>query len=170
MSLFGDEPSESTQSSNKPKNSLFDEEAPAKPASGGLFANNDTLDKSPWDFVSPRKQQARGNLVKTLLSPNEVPESYIDAWNALLGSEYSSGLSSITIDGVQKLLSGSSITRDQQELILRTVAPTGATSFGRGEFCVLLALIGLAQEEEDATLDSVDDRRRRMRVPRPNSR
>jgi sorting nexin-8 len=35
-----------------------------------------------------------------------------------------------------------------------------SNGLGRGEFSVLLALVGLAQEGEDLTFDAVDDRRK----------
>jgi len=159
MSLFGTSPDEAPRAV---KNSLFDDEprgVPSKQGSG-LFADTPSEDNSPWAFTSPKKQ-ARTNLVKTLLPASDVPESYIDAFDALLQAGDATG-SNLTIASVKKLVQGTSLSSDEQSNVLNIVTPTGqTTSIGRGEFNVLLALIGLIQEGEDATLDGVDERRSR---------
>ena len=109
------------------------------------------------------KKQNRQNCVKNLLPAAQVPDSYIDAYDNLLsaGEGRASGVS-LTV--VRKILQTSQISASDQDRILNTVLPAGQDSTSaieRGEFNVLLALIGLAQEDEEITLDSVDDRRRR---------
>lgn len=167
MSLFGTSPDAPAIQS---KSSLFDDEPPARTGAkqgSGLFADsaNDDGD-SPWGFIAPKKQ-GRGNPVKTLLPANDVPESYIDAFDALLdsGERFGSGLG---LGAIKKLLGGTGLSPEEQSSILRIVAPSGqdeGSGFGRAECNVLLALIGLAQEGEEATLDGVDERRRRGRNP-----
>ena len=66
---------------------------------------------------------------------------------------------------VREILSGSGLSATDQERILNLVVSDGESTnanigVGRGEFNVLLALVGLAQEGEDLTYDAVDDRRK----------
>lgn len=161
MSLFGDD-----DLPPRPKQSaLFDDDPkPTGRAGPSLFADdfNDGAD-SPWAFPTPKKA-ARGTLVKTLLPATDVPESYINAYDALLASGDRMG-AGISLTGVKKLLGESGLHADTQARILDIVVHPGQDStagFGRSEFNVLLALIGLAQEGEDITLDSVDDRKRNL--------
>lgn len=163
MSLFGTSPDEAPISSNR-KSNLFSEEAAGKSTSG-LFADEPgASDESPWGFQPTPKKQSRGNLVRTLLPAGDVPESYIDAFDAMIanGQRTDGGVSS---SGVQKLLQDSRLGADDQQRIVNIVSPQGADGLdgmGRGEFHVLLALIGLAQEGEELSLDSVDERRRSL--------
>jgi sorting nexin-8 len=158
MSLFGDDdlPARSKQSG------LFDDDPkPAGRAGNSLFAD-DAGDDSPWGFPTPKKA-ARGSLIKSLLPAEDVPESYIDAYDALLehGERVGSGLS---LDSVKKLLADSELPDETQSKILEIVSQPGQESagVGRSEFNVLFALIGLAQEGDDTTLDSVDERKKSM--------
>jgi sorting nexin-8 len=67
----------------------------------------------------------------------------------------------ISAAGVAKTLSAGNLGADEQSRIKSIITIGGQLSdIGRNEFNVLLALIGLAQEHEDITLDSVDERRR----------
>jgi sorting nexin-8 len=162
MSLFGDEPTDSPPlNSSLTSKSLFGEQVtPAATSSSSLFAD-DGGDASPWDLPTPKKA-ARKNLVKNLLPAAEVPESYIDAFDTILNSNDKAG-SGVGLTGVKNVLSSSSISPGDQETILNLVIPGGqepATGLGRSEFNVLLALVGLAQEGDEVTLDGVDDRRR----------
>lgn len=152
MSLFGDSPPPSRQA----KSSLFDEE-PASKSGSGLFADEGTGNSgSPWDFPSPKKS-ARKNLVKSLLQGSDVPDSYVDAYDNLLetGATAEGGIS---IAAARKLVAESKIGQGEQDKIFEIVgaSPDG---LGRSEFNVLLALIGLAQEGEELSLDAVDERR-----------
>ena len=159
MSLFGTSPDETPR--RNVKSSLFDdEEAPARPGGSGLFADENQED-SPW-APTPRRQ-ARANPVKTLLADAGVPESYIDAYDALLESGESAP-NGVALSGVRRVLAGSSTSPATQQQILKLVQPQGedAAGLGRAEFNVVLALIGLAQEGEELSLDSVDEHRRRM--------
>ena len=159
MSLFGTSPDETPR--RNVKSSLFDdEEAPARSGGSGLFADENQED-SPW-APTPRRQ-ARANPVKTLLADADVPESYIDAYDALLESGESAS-NGVALSGVRRVLAGSSTSPATQQQILKLVQPQGddAAGLGRAEFSVVLALIGLAQEGEELSLDSVDEHRRSM--------
>lgn len=162
MSLFGDESTETLpQNSSLNSKSLFgDQVTPAATSSSSLFAD-DGGDASPWDMPTPKKA-ARKNMIKNLLPATEVPESYIDAFDAIINSNDRSG-SGIDLTGVKRVLSSSGISTGDQETILNLVIPEGqepTAGLGRSEFNVLLALVGLAQEGDEVTLDGVDDRRR----------
>lgn len=172
MSLFGTSPDAGSRP--QAKSSLFDDEdvttasrARAQDSGGsGLFADedasggNDADADAPWGFISPRKAAGRGNIVKTLLPASTVPEFYIDTFDMLLerGGNVGAGVS---MEAVRRVLAASGQGQAQCESILKIVEPTGkADGLGRGEFNVLMALIGLAQEGEEVSLDGVDERRR----------
>lgn len=156
MSLFGDDdsPQRAKQSS-----SLFADDAKAAGRAGNsLFADDVGDDDSPWAFPTPKKA-GREALVKSLLPAGDVPDSYIDAFDALLDAGHGHG-NGVSIDGVKQLLADSNIAAHAQAKILDVVLPAGgAAEVGRNEFNVVFALIGLAQEHEDITLDSVDERK-----------
>lgn len=159
MSLFGDDdlPARTRNSG------LFDDEPKAgRKQNSSLFADdfNDSGD-SPWTFPTPKKA-ARDNLVKSLLPATDVPESYVDAFDSLVSSGAGAG-NGVSVDGIKGVLRDSGIGAAEQAKILEIVLPSGPSStgeVGRGEFNVLFALIGLAQEGEDITLDGVDERRK----------
>jgi sorting nexin-8 len=158
MSLFGDDdvPSRAKQSS-----SLFeDEPKPAGRTGNSLFADDLDASDSPWAFPTPKKA-GRGALVKSLLPASDVPDTYSDAFDALLDAGNGEG-NGVSVEAVKKLLGDSRVSSDSQAKILEVVLPSGeeSASLGRNEFNVVFALIGLAQEGEDITLDSVDERKR----------
>lgn len=167
MSLFGDDTE--TPPLNSISKSLFGEQiTPAADSSSSLFAG-DGGDASPWDMPTPKKA-ARKNLIKNLLPATEVPESYVDAFDTLSNSNDKSG-SGVGLTGVKNVLSSSGISAGNQESILNLIIPGGqepASGLGRSEFNVLLALVGLAQEGDEVTLDGVDDRRRSVLISRPS--
>ncbi|KAF2398582.1 hypothetical protein EJ06DRAFT_512586 [Trichodelitschia bisporula] len=173
MSLFGDFPDDgpAQQSAtlfavDQPRSrsaGLFDDERPApnRTSSGGLF-DDSTEGADPWALPSS-KRVGRGALVKTLLPASDVPPSYAQAFEAV--NEHGT----VGFDVAQRLVDESGLPSGTQQTIMGILRPEGGESshkLERGEFNVLLALIGLAQEGEEATLDSVDDHRRNL--PRPN--
>ena len=109
------------------------------------------------------KKAARSDLIKNLLPGSEVPESYVDAFDALLDSGDRVG-GNISSNAVTKFLQNSGIGVAEQTRISSIVAPGGIAqgSMERGTFNVLLALVGLDLEGDDATLDGVDERRKSM--------
>lgn len=108
------------------------------------------------------KKNARQNLVKNLLPATDVPDSYVAAFDAVINATERTGVG-IGLSGIKNVLASSELSGQEQQKILNLVVPGGqesANGVGRSEFNVLLALIGLGQEGEDITLDSVDERRR----------
>lgn len=165
MSLFGESPpkKQSTQDT-----SLFGDTPAAtaskETASSSLFANDSNDNDLPWSMPTPKKSN-RANFVKNLLPVDAVPELYIDAYDDLLSAGEGQG-AGVGLSAVRKLLQSSQISASDQERILTIVLPNEqeSSSLGRGEFNVVLALIGLAQEEEEIDLDGVDDRRKSRRI------
>lgn len=160
MSLFGEERPTSVAAAHA-KSLFADDPAPqARDTTSSLFTDN--ADDSPWLMPTPKKV-ARQNLVKHLLPATEVPESYVDAFDSLLNSGEASG-AGISASAARKVLESSGLGSSEQERILSIVLPAGKDStsaLDRSEFNVLLALIGLGQEEEEISLDGVDERRKR---------
>jgi sorting nexin-8 len=156
MSLFGED---DLPPSAKQSSSLFDDDPkPAGKTGNSLFADDLEASDSPWAFPTPKKA-GREALVKSLLPASDVPDSYIDAFDALLDAGNREG-NGVSVEGVKKLLANSDIPNHAQAKILEIVLPAGGSvALGRNEFNVVFALLGLAQEHEDITLDSVDERK-----------
>ena len=160
MSLFGTSPEDAGAAAAKSRLSLFDDEPSLAPgAKSSLFDDDNVPGMSPWGMPTPKKAP-RGELIKNLLPASDVPDSYIDIFDNVLNSGDSEG-GMINSSGISRVLSTGNLSVDDQSRIMNIIAPGGQTSsLGRNEFNVLLALIGLAQEREDITLDGVDERRR----------
>lgn len=167
MSLFGTSPEESSlgNSALRSKSSLFADDAGFGAGSGSSLFADDASGDSPWGTNnSVPKRAARRDLVKTLLPATDVPESYIDAYDLVLHSGDRVG-TGVGLTGVREILASSGLNASDQARILNLVVPGEQESdngLGRNEFNVLLALVGLAQEGEDITFDSVDERRKSM--------
>ena len=164
MSLFGSSPDDSNSSAqparSNQKSSLFDDEQTPRPKTGGsLFEDEGADPGSPWDMPTPKKA-GRSDLVKRLLPASDVPESYIDAFDTLRETSYKAEGGQIGVTAADKLFEGSGLDSSEQDRILKLVTGGQTVGLGRNEFNVLLALIGLSQETEEASLDSVDERRR----------
>ena len=162
MSLFGDDDAPARSKST----GLFDDDQkPAAKSGSGLFDDGFDGNDSPWDFPTAKKG-GRGSLVKSLLPASAVPEQYIDAFDALLEAGDGVG-NGVSVDGAKKLLASSGIASETQSKILEIVAQPDqdVAGLGRNEFNVLFALVGLAQEGDDVTLDSVDERKRNLPTP-----
>lgn len=161
MSLFGDE-----DAPTRPKSSLFDDGpgTPSKNNTSSIFQDDtdQTTDSSPWGFT-PKKStgKGRGSLVKSLLADADVPDLYIDTFDDLQAAGV------VKAEDCQQLLKNSGVSSANRERIWSVVSSGGETAvLGRGEFNVLLTLIGLSQEgEEQLGLDEVDERRRKLPVP-----
>lgn len=113
--------------------------------------------------MSTSKKAARHEVVKSLLPATDVPESYVDAYDLVLGSDDNRGNAGAGMGLVRKMLTSTHMSSAEQSKIMGIIAPGGETtanSLGRGQFNVFLALVGLAQEGEDITLDAVDERRK----------
>ncbi|PMD46343.1 hypothetical protein L207DRAFT_561700 [Hyaloscypha variabilis F] len=167
MSLFGDEDSVPSAPASKSRLSLFDDEpSPALGSKSSLFADDDSAPgSSPWGLPTPKKA-ARGDVIKNLLPASDVPDSYIDIFDDLIKAGDGSG-GKITAAGGTRILSAAKLGADEQSRIVSIISSGGQLSdLSRNEFNVFLALIGLAQEHEDITLDSVDERRRNLPIPK----
>ncbi|OAX81922.1 hypothetical protein ACJ72_03730 [Emergomyces africanus] len=171
MSLFGtspeDPPVAKDSSASRSKSLFSDQPALGTTSSSSLFADDSPGDPATWNSPNP-KRAARHELVKMLLPASEVPEGYIDAYDVVLDSGDKLG-AGISVEGAKKVLQDTGLSAEEQATVLNMVVPGGRdlpNGLGRGEFNVLLALIGLAQEGEDLTFDTIDERRKRL--PRPN--
>ncbi|KAJ4990861.1 sorting nexin mvp1 [Stagonosporopsis vannaccii] len=162
MSLFGDD---DVPSRSKSSGLFDDDQKPAGKSGSGLFDDGLDSNDSPWAFPTPKKA-GRGSLVKSLLPASDVPDQYIDAFDALLDAGDRAG-NGVSVDGAKKLLASSGLPSDTQSKILEIVAQPDqdVAGLGRNEFNVLFALVGLAQEGDDVTLDSVDERKRDLPQP-----
>ncbi|GAD99039.1 sorting nexin Mvp1 [Paecilomyces variotii No. 5] len=170
MSLFGTSPEESSpgNSALRSKSSLFADDAGFGAGSGSSLFADDAGDDSPWSNNTLPKRAARRDLVKTLLPATDVPESYIDAYDLVLNSGPRVG-AGVGLTGVREILASSGLNATDQARILNLVVPgeqENENGLERNEFNVLLALVGLAQEGEDITLDSVDERRKKLPQPK----
>ena len=162
MSLFGTSPDESGQlpsAKQQPNKSLFEDKTRSAPnASSSLFAD-DSGNDSPWSIPTPKKA-GRSELIKNLVSPSNAPDSYVDAFDTMLESAESTN-GRVSSDAVAKLLQSSGISSNDQSSLTSIIFSGGNASVGleRSTFHVLMALIGLAQEGDEATLDGVDERK-----------
>lgn len=143
MSLFGEFPDDPPAA--KQKSSLFDE--PTHSRSGSGLFNDD--DDAGWGLPTPKKAR-RAQLIKSLLVGGEVPEVYVDVFDALEAEKRS-------VEGI--LGEAKDLDEDSKTRILEIFGGDGERELGRGEVNVLLALVGLGQEGEEVSLDGVDERR-----------
>ncbi|MCJ1333542.1 Sorting nexin mvp1 [Thelotrema lepadinum] len=168
MSLFGTSPDESGQlpsAKQQPNKSLFEDKTRSAPnASSSLFAD-DSGNDSPWSIPTPKKA-GRSELIKNLVSPSNAPDSYVDAFDTMLESAESTN-GRVSSDAVAKLLQSSGISSNDQSSLTSIIFSGGNASVGleRSTFHVLMALIGLAQEGDEATLDGVDERKNALPEP-----
>lgn len=165
MSLFGTSPDDSALTqppkTRSKQNSLFNDDQPEGVTSNSSLFDDNASGPSPWRFSTPKKAD-KGDIIKSLLEGVDIPETYIDAYDILLESGYKSESGKISLSGSKRIFEGSGLKAAEQDRILDLI--TGGQDyergFGRSEFSVLLALIGLRQEKEEATLDGVDERRK----------
>lgn len=138
-------------------------------STGDSLFNDDDLSGSgagsPWDLPTPRKQQSRADLIRGLLAGVEIPDGYVEAFDHAVQEDGRAG--KVSSAGLSKTLAAAKLGADDQARITSILAPAGEeTDLTRDAFHVLLALIGLAQEGETVSLDSVDERRRSKSCPR----
>ena len=165
MSLFGSSPEDSSLSksaaSPEPQSLFHHNQTPAAASHSSLFDDHNGNRETPWSMPTPKKS-GKGDLVKSLLPASDVPESYIDAYDILLESGYREGAGSVSLLGAKEIFEGSGLSEKEQNRILDIVTgvqePTGGLN--RSQVNVLLALAGLSQQKEEATLDGVDERRK----------
>ncbi|OAA66476.1 Phox-domain containing protein [Niveomyces insectorum RCEF 264] len=155
MALFGSTPPEETPSMHssfaRSRHGLFEDDATITRTNSDSLFNDDEAGSgttSPWDLPTPRKQKSRAELLQNLLPTTNVPDTYVEAFDAVVRDE-TTGQNKVSVGGVARTLAASKLDADNQAKILGIVAPGGArdTALSRNEFNVLLALIGLAQED-----------------------
>lgn len=165
MSLFGSSPDESSLANQRVTSEdrlLFDDsQTPGIGPNNSLFDDSADIGPSPWSLPTP-KNASKGEVVKTLLPSSAVPESYIDAYDLLLESGYKEKSGLLSLSGAKRVFEGSGLAVADQLRTLSLISggQDSQRALTRSEFNVLVALIGLAQEKEDATLDGVDERRK----------
>lgn len=164
MSLFGTSPEESAPAAATSASSrvtLFDDEpSPASGSHSSLFADEDnTPGGSPWGIPSPKKA-SKSELVSTLLPTSDAPDSYVDIFDAVQSTEYGQN-GTVDMAGMSQVMNAAKLGADEQTKVMNIMSSAGS-NLRRNEFNVFLALVGLAQEGEDITLDGVDERRRSM--------
>jgi sorting nexin-8 len=176
MSLFGDDYDGPPSRAPGPatKTSLFDSpdsaaapqqqqqsSSPAKPNTSMFGDAADDDGSSPWASFTPKKPQRRSGaeVVRSLLADAEVPEPYVDAWEALAAGRRDLEEADVRRD----VLESSGVGAEAGERIWSIVSAGGESRLlSRGQFWVLLALVGLALEGEELGLDAVDERRGRL--------
>ena len=158
MSLFGDD----ADAPVRPKSGLFDDDQAAQSkTSSSMFGDStaDANEASPWGFT-PKKNAGRGSLVQSLLANAEIPDLYIDTFDSVQAG------GKVSASDARQFLGDCGIGSTSQNTIWDIVSNGGeSVALGRSEFNVLLALIGLAQEGEELSLDAVDERRRKLPQP-----
>lgn len=150
MSLFGTSPEE--QASDRARSSLFDDSTTAPAAGSALFNDDDAGDSSPWGMPTPKKAST-GSLISRLLAGANIPDQYIDVFDAV-----SQG-NGVDVGGMSRVMTSAKLGPDEQMTILEIMGKVGR-NLGRDEFNVFMALVGLAQEGDDLDLDGVDERRK----------
>lgn len=169
MSLFGTSPTDDEPAVASPGKKrgaggggLFDNDEPSNKSSNSLFADDGgDGDDSPWSMPTPRKKQSRAEMVRSLLPSSDVPDSYIEAFDTITAQR---GGRTVNSDGVAQVFAAARLSEPStQTRIVSLVTPEADGSdvnLDRTEFNVLMALVGLAQEGEVISLDSVDERKR----------
>ncbi|KAL1589946.1 hypothetical protein WHR41_01126 [Cladosporium halotolerans] len=164
-SLFDDSSAPTNGTSNgaaskpPPSSSMFGDDDPQAAAAAAADGDDDA--SSPWAAFTPRKPTHRSgaSVVRALLSDAEVPESYVEAWDALAAGR--NGVEEAEARRV--VIEGSGVRAEVGERIWSVVSGGGESRvLGRGQCWVLFALVGLAREGEEVGLDAVDERRGRL--------
>jgi sorting nexin-8 len=167
MSLFGDDPPSITPT-RRPKTSasLFaddDEPASAAATAGGSTAIASSPLSSWTPVPSAKRASMRGAaLLRSLVPAGQAPDVYADMYDRIAAESKSTGGGGGGVDAaaVRDVLLQSGVDDEAAAVIRKTVMPDESRELGRGEVNVLLAMIGLAQEGEEVTLDGVDERKR----------
>ncbi|KXL46603.1 hypothetical protein M433DRAFT_153581 [Acidomyces richmondensis BFW] len=176
MSLFGDDNASPPSTSRTPngKPSLFASNSPPTSGGGGMFGDSGGApdDSSPWGFTPTKRKPAHssspGNdnnkknyngsashaLATTLLS-TDLPYAYAATFTSLLASPSDD---KVSVSACRRILGPPSSSTDRIWGLLG-----GERALSRGEFYVLMALVGLRQQEGDGEeeeggvgLDDVD--------------
>lgn len=158
MSSFGSSPPTARPRSHS---SLFadDDFITATPGSVSLFADSGP---DPWAAGIPVPRRGADNdIVKNLLTADNanLPEEYVEYFDSLL-AQYGTPDDLISAEGVGKILEEGGVDQNARERIWAVIMKGAKESINRDEVNVLLAMVGLAQEGDEISIDGVDDRRR----------
>ena len=167
MSLFGNDDDGAPGAAvtpTRPKSSLFDDSASAtNKASSSMFDDGPAGDpSSEWDFTPSKKSGDRGSAAKSLLAGVDVPEVYVDTFDSLQ-NDGSVGVNEARAFMTERCAVNHGDAQKIEE-VLGGRRPR-SEALGRGEWFVFMALIGLAQEDGELSLDGVDERRHRLPTP-----
>lgn len=124
-----------------------------------LFADSGP---DPWAAGIPVPRRGADNdIVKNLLTADNsnLPEEYVDYFDSLL-AQYGTPDDMISAEGVGKILEEGGVDQNARERIWAVIMKGAKESIHRDEVNVLLAMVGLAQEGDEISIDGVDDRRR----------
>ncbi|KAI5310409.1 Sorting nexin mvp1, partial [Ascosphaera atra] len=161
MSLFGSSPEDNTGTNAKgitSQFSLFDGDGNG---SGGPAHQDSGMPHS--------KRTAPHDLLKTLLPREDAPGAYTEAYDAVVQSEDRAEKGGVTADEVRKMLATTGLPSEEQDRIHRMLFANDQQAgqvLGRNEFNVFLALTALAQEGEDPTFDTIDERQNTLPTPK----
>lgn len=163
MSIFGGSspPAARPRSRSRSRSSLFadDDFTTATPGSVSLFADSGP---DPWAAGIPvLRRGADNDIVKNLLTVDNasLPEEYVDYFDSLL-AQYGNPDDMISAEGVGRILEEGGVDQNARERIWGVIMKGAKENINRDEVNVLLAMVGLAQEGDEISIDGVDDRRR----------
>lgn len=156
MSLFGSPDVPTTTIPQKSLSVLFGDDSSVPGLKPSMFNEDKESSHEQWKFpVSDQSQ--RKELMMNLQPSWPIPE-YNEIFNTM--SKDSDDL--IVREEVLKVLDCSGLNSDQKLLILKIIYHESETTrLTRNEFNVLLALIGLAQDYEDISLEKIYEKRQR---------
>ncbi|ODQ55147.1 hypothetical protein SAICODRAFT_17546 [Saitoella complicata NRRL Y-17804] len=127
-------------------------------APSSLFGSS-ADEHDPWGLPVPKSRKRRH--VGSLLDGVTLPDIYEQAYVA--ANPRPSGI--LPLSSLRTILDSSHLAPHVLNKLLTLVLPDDG-EIGRGEFVVAMALVGLAQEGEDVTLDGVHERRKDLPIPK----
>ena len=111
------------------------------------------------------------DIIKSLLNQgnSNLPSVYGELYERVVGESSAPGFGGgVSVNGVRRVIEEGGLDEDvgvgrriREAIVGVGMGVSLGDGIGRGEFSVLLAMVGLAQEGEEVSIDAVDDRRRR---------
>ncbi|KIM25405.1 hypothetical protein M408DRAFT_210488 [Serendipita vermifera MAFF 305830] len=126
-------------------------------------AYDDTLD--PWSGTgTPAVQAEPASDFSNILGNAQIPPLYTQAFNAVdtLGS------GTISVNALQRVVAASGVPATTIEQIVSTVT-SSRSRVSRPEFYVAMALVGIAQQNQEPTLDAVTSLAQKNELPTPTA-
>ncbi|KAI0999791.1 Sorting nexin [Podosphaera aphanis] len=171
MSLFGKSPEESNSAvGSKPRNSLFDDDriSPGPSSiskSSSVSEDNAASTSSPWGITSLLKETGQTEDIEALLPETAIPEKYNQIFNSIpdRGRSYNGNINKA---GVYMIFSHAKLDKEDEESIQDLIFQGASPSeLSRDKFNVLLALIGLAQNYSEISLEEVREMTLALPIP-----